>query len=123
MRGVRYHVAGPAARSHLRDLDRDAAPGDAARVSDRTEPETREPERDHGEPPESEAIGARSRLVPPPPASGPWRSYKEIVAQLAQRVLDAQRPMRILQALRWDPGVEEQFLKAKKELPKVTYEP
>jgi uncharacterized protein (TIGR02421 family) len=60
--------------------------------------------------------------VPVSPAGGPWRSYKEILAGLAQRVLDAQRPMRILQALRWDAEVEEQFFKGKqRELPSVTY--
>lgn len=56
------------------------------------------------------------------PRSGPWRSYKEILAKLSQRVLDAQKPLRILQALRWDASVEEQFLRGKqRELPKVTY--
>ncbi|HVY45442.1 MAG TPA: tyrosine/phenylalanine carboxypeptidase domain-containing protein [Minicystis sp.] len=61
--------------------------------------------------------------IPPPPLGGPWRSYKEILAALAQRVLDAQRPIRILQALRWDADVEEQFFRAKnRELPKVTYD-
>lgn len=53
---------------------------------------------------------------------GPWRSYKEILAALAQRVLEAQRPIRILQSLRWDADVEEQFLRdQKRELPRVTY--
>ncbi len=55
--------------------------------------------------------------------AGPWRSYKEILAKLAQRLLDAQRPVRILQALRWPQGVEEQFGKSKgRELPEVVYE-
>jgi uncharacterized protein (TIGR02421 family) len=56
----------------------------------------------------------------------PWRSYKEVVAQLAGRIVDAQRPIRVLEALRWDGGVEQQFLRARvRELPKVdasTYE-
>jgi uncharacterized protein (TIGR02421 family) len=61
--------------------------------------------------------------IPPPPLGGPWRSYKEILAALAQRVLDAQRPIRILQALRWDGDIEEHFFRAKnKELPKVGYD-
>ncbi|WP_437323914.1 flavohemoglobin expression-modulating QEGLA motif protein [Sorangium sp. So ce381] len=60
--------------------------------------------------------------APLPPVAGPWRSYKEILATLAQRVLDAQRPIRILQALRWEADVEEQFLRSKqRELPVVTY--
>ncbi|MFO0547329.1 MAG: flavohemoglobin expression-modulating QEGLA motif protein [Polyangiaceae bacterium] len=55
---------------------------------------------------------------------GPWRSYKEILAKLAQRLLDAQRPIRILQALRWHPSTEEFFLKSKyKELPPIEYDP
>ena len=40
--------------------------------------------------------------IPPLPAAGPWRSYKEIVAQLATRIVEAQRPIRVLQAIRWD---------------------
>ncbi|KYF92050.1 hypothetical protein BE20_13020 [Sorangium cellulosum] len=60
--------------------------------------------------------------APLSPVAGPWRSYKEILANLAQRVLEAQRPIRILQALRWEADVEEQFLRAKqRELPRVTY--
>jgi uncharacterized protein (TIGR02421 family) len=52
--------------------------------------------------------------------AGPWRSYKEIVARLADRIVEAQKPIRVLQALRWDDGVEAQFFKAKgREMPKV----
>jgi len=58
--------------------------------------------------------------IPPPPLSGPWRSYKEIVSSLAARIVEAQRPIRVLNAIRWDGSIEEQFVKAKyKELPKV----
>jgi uncharacterized protein (TIGR02421 family) len=58
--------------------------------------------------------------IPPPPALGPWRSYKEIVAQLATRIVEAQRPIRVLQALRWDDSVEQQFLASKqRELPGI----
>jgi uncharacterized protein (TIGR02421 family) len=53
-------------------------------------------------------------------AAGPWRSYKEQVASLAQRIVDAQRPIRVLQALRWEPSVEEAFLGSRgRELPNV----
>jgi uncharacterized protein (TIGR02421 family) len=45
--------------------------------------------------------------------TGPWRSYKEVIARLADRIVDAQRPIRVLQALRWDATVEERFLKAR----------
>jgi uncharacterized protein (TIGR02421 family) len=58
--------------------------------------------------------------IPPPPPGGPWRSYKEIVAQLAMRIVEAQRPIRVLQAVRWDNGIEEAFVKSRyRELPKV----
>ena len=55
-----------------------------------------------------------------PPRAGPWRSYKETVGQLAARIVEAQRPLRVLQALRWEDSVEEQFLRSRqRELPKV----
>ncbi len=60
----------------------------------------------------------------PERATGPWRSYKEILAKLAQRVLDAQRPLRILQSLRWPDGVEEAFARSKhRDLPLIEYDP
>lgn len=53
-------------------------------------------------------------------ASGPWRSYKEVVAKLAERIVEAQRPIRVLQALRWDVSVEERFLRNRQhEPPKI----
>jgi uncharacterized protein (TIGR02421 family) len=58
--------------------------------------------------------------IPPPPSAGPWRSYKEVIATLAGRIVEAQRPIRVLQSLRWENAVEEQFMKTKgRELPKV----
>ena len=58
--------------------------------------------------------------IPPMPAAGPWRSYKELIAQLAGRIVEAQRPIRMLQSVRWDNAIEEQFHKSKgRELPKV----
>lgn len=58
--------------------------------------------------------------IPPLPAAGPWRSYKEIVAQIATRIVDAQRPIRVLQAVRWDHSIEEEFRKSRfREMPKV----
>jgi uncharacterized protein (TIGR02421 family) len=71
---------------------------------------------------DEETDGANTSLpsIPPMPAAGPWRSYKELVAQLAQRIVEAQRPIRVLQAIRWDKGIEEQFRKNRyRELPKV----
>lgn len=58
--------------------------------------------------------------IPPLPAAGPWRSYKEIVAALAGRIVEAQRPIRVLQAIRWDGSIGEDFKKSRyRELPKV----
>jgi uncharacterized protein (TIGR02421 family) len=62
-------------------------------------------------------------LATPSPVAGPWQSYKELVAQLAERIVEGQKPIRVLQALRWDDGVEEQFLRSKqRELPQVDAE-
>lgn len=41
--------------------------------------------------------------------SRPWLSYKERVSRLAQRLVDAQRPIRVLNAIKWDGGVFENF--------------
>ncbi len=58
--------------------------------------------------------------IPSIPAAGPWRSYKEQVSQIAARIVEAQKPIRVLQAIRWDNSIEEQFIKHKaRELPKV----
>ena len=52
--------------------------------------------------------------------AGPWRSYKEVVASIAQRIVDAQRPIRVLQALRWEPAVEEAFRRSRyREMPRM----
>src|SRR6185312_4165934 len=70
-------------------------------------------------PPAAIASPAAAPAEAPAPPS-PWQSYKEVVAQLAGRIVEAQRPIRVLQALRWDDSVEEQFFKTKaRELPKV----
>lgn len=54
------------------------------------------------------------------PTAGPWRSYKEIVAQLAERIVEGQKPIRVLQALRWDESIEEHFRKTRpRGLPRV----
>ncbi len=60
--------------------------------------------------------------VPPPPVAGPWRSYKEVVSQLAMRIVEAQRPIRVLNAIRWDESVEVELKKSKyKEMPRIDY--
>jgi uncharacterized protein (TIGR02421 family) len=53
----------------------------------------------------------------------PWRSYKERIARLAQRLVDAQRPIRILNAVKWDPSVFERFRDSRwRKLPPVDAE-
>lgn len=56
-------------------------------------------------------------------SSGPWRSRKEIIAKLSSRIIDEQRPIHVLQALRWESWIEETFRQAHgRELPKVDLE-
>lgn len=51
-----------------------------------------------------------------------WRSYKEKLADLANRVVAAQEPIRILDWVKWHPSVYEGFRANKhKGLPKVEY--
>jgi len=50
----------------------------------------------------------------------PWRSYKERLARLAQRLVEVQRPIRILNAVKWDPSVFERFRESNwRDLPPV----
>jgi uncharacterized protein (TIGR02421 family) len=88
--------------------------------SERPEERKAEPASRNGVRTNGKEEGTTPPSVPPPPVAGPWRSYKELVAKLADRVVDAQRPIRVLQALRWDASFEERFLKNRqRELPKV----
>jgi uncharacterized protein (TIGR02421 family) len=55
-----------------------------------------------------------------PTQQGPWRSYKERVARLAQRIVAAQRPIRILNAIQWDQSIFEAFRASRwREMPQV----
>lgn len=50
----------------------------------------------------------------------PWRSYKERVAGLSQRIVEAQRPIRVLQAVQWPLETFEAFKASGfKEMPRV----
>src|SRR5687767_4308167 len=50
----------------------------------------------------------------------PWRSYKERVAGLSQRIVEAQRPIRVLQAVQWPLETFEAFKSSGwKEMPRV----
>ena len=47
-----------------------------------------------------------------------WSTYKEKVKILSERIVDAQRPIRILDAVKWPSEVDEQLKKSKfKEMP------
>lgn len=47
--------------------------------------------------------------------------YAEVIRALSDRLVTAQRPIRILDALKWDPEIQQEFFKQHfKELPKVT---
>jgi uncharacterized protein (TIGR02421 family) len=49
-----------------------------------------------------------------------WATYKEKLKQISERIVEAQKPIRLLDAVRWDPKVLEDVRKSKfKELPKV----
>lgn len=48
-----------------------------------------------------------------------WTTTKEKVKRLSQRIVEAQRPIRILDAIKWDPAIETEIRKSKfKSLPK-----
>src|SRR5438552_14877352 len=42
--------------------------------------------------------------------SGAWTSYKEKLRQLSDRLVEAQRPIRIRDAVKWDEQVEAEVL-------------
>lgn len=47
-------------------------------------------------------------------------TYKEKVRRLSNRIVDAQKPIRVLNAIKWDPQIEIEFFKnGALELPKV----
>ena len=60
-------------------------------------------------------------LNTPCPIRTPWRSYKERLATLAQRVVEAQRPVKVLDAIKWSPEIYERFRASGwREMPTVT---
>src|SRR5688572_3797357 len=47
--------------------------------------------------------------------------YQKVIHELSERIVAAQKPIRILDALKWDQSVKKQFFKNKaKKLPHVT---
>ena len=52
--------------------------------------------------------------------SSAWTTYKERVRQLSTRLVEAQRPIRIRDSIKWDDALETEFVARKfKELPEV----
>jgi uncharacterized protein (TIGR02421 family) len=49
-----------------------------------------------------------------------WVSYKEKIKTLSDRIVEAQKPIRVLDSVKWDTKIEEEFFAAKgKSLPNV----
>jgi uncharacterized protein (TIGR02421 family) len=105
-----------------RAKDTEASADDAAPAGERNTPTPRAANTVAIEPPRLAALSLPPP-PPPPPVDGPWRSYKEKVASLADKIVDAQRPIRILNAVKWERTVWEGFQKARfRELPRVDVE-
>ncbi|MEK6706112.1 MAG: flavohemoglobin expression-modulating QEGLA motif protein [Bdellovibrionota bacterium] len=52
-----------------------------------------------------------------------WTTYKEKIKRLSQRIVEVQRPIRILDAIKWQPDIEQQLRKSKfKQMPEVDEE-
>lgn len=49
-----------------------------------------------------------------------WTSYKEKIKNLSDKIVEVQKPIHVLNSIKWDASIEAQFFAAKgKELPKV----
>lgn len=49
-----------------------------------------------------------------------WTTYKEKIKRLSQRIVEAQKPIRILDAIKWDPSIEQELRKSKfRQMPKI----
>ena len=49
-----------------------------------------------------------------------YSTYKEKIKRISQRIVDAQKPIRILDSIKWDPSIELELKKSKfKSIPKV----
>ncbi|HTU19717.1 MAG TPA: flavohemoglobin expression-modulating QEGLA motif protein [Gemmataceae bacterium] len=66
-------------------------------------------------------IHAEENGEPPGLSSRPLSTYEELIRSLSDRLVEAQRPIRILDAIKWDDAVERAFFAARcRELPPVT---
>lgn len=76
-------------------------------------------------PPAKEASLERAahRTSPPSQTSEFWLTYKEKVKLFSERIVEAQRPIRILDAIKWDPSTEAEFFENKiKKVPRISAE-
>jgi uncharacterized protein (TIGR02421 family) len=65
-----------------------------------------------------EADAEPQSQVEPSIRNEPWRSRKEVIAGLSARLVEGQRGINVLQALRWDPATEQSFHASRnRELP------
>ncbi|MGK5084975.1 flavohemoglobin expression-modulating QEGLA motif protein [Bdellovibrionota bacterium FG-1] len=49
-----------------------------------------------------------------------WTTYKEKIKRISTRIVDAQKPIRILEAIKWDPSIEIELRKSRfKQMPKI----
>src|SRR5690348_2955673 len=49
-----------------------------------------------------------------------WTSYKEKIKSLSDKIVEAQKPIHVLNAVKWENSIELEFFARKgKELPKV----
>ncbi|MES2962346.1 MAG: flavohemoglobin expression-modulating QEGLA motif protein [Bdellovibrionota bacterium] len=49
-----------------------------------------------------------------------WVTYKEKIKSFSERLVDAQKPIRVLDAIKWDPSIEAAFIASNgKQLPKI----
>src|ERR1700738_3753425 len=60
-------------------------------------------------------------LTPNGQTTRPLTSYETVVRNLSDRIVEAQRPIRILDAIKWDEDIERVFFeKGARELPPVS---
>ncbi|HEY1785208.1 MAG TPA: flavohemoglobin expression-modulating QEGLA motif protein [Pirellulales bacterium] len=53
-------------------------------------------------------------------ATHAWTTYKEKIRHLSGQIVDAQRPIRVREAIKWDDAVEQQFASSRcRQLPQV----
>ena len=53
-------------------------------------------------------------------ATHAWTTYKEKIRQLSKQIVEAQRPIRVREAIRWEDTVEQQFMACRnRQLPQV----